>query len=857
VKQLGIAAKKSAFLSVVVGAAIFGSGSPREGGWAFAATVTCTPSTTTTCPSITSTGQNHPKWTTAAPYTPVPTRQPPVPGNYSVIVSNDLGMHCADFDARIATILPLFNVLHAQIISKGTQPTILDSSKVSVKYSATYNPADPVTSVVPSASTASVAGTLAPNGSVFKSNFWDNVAAWKSFYPLNVPLASYFPSIGSATGAKNYDVGLPVPDLYSLYLAPTSSLVINQETNPDVTAFTYKSTTPLLHIPNTVTTKPYDSTLSAPGNVPQLFKTFEPSFPVFSKNFGASFGYVAQNTKWFAAEGIPAIPFDDYGRENPFPLMHVEAALVTTPNTALASTDVVTPVGGETNCKNCHLPTSAGGNGSATKRTGITWMTPANDPAFANGAQTGTVPKWVAEEWAADINILMLHDNLHPLTSGQLAGKALYTGFNATTGRATNKPVACQTCHYTPALDLTQAGPQGTDKDPAGLVVSTTTAIPDGLMQQSHETMSRVMHYSHSLKTDLAGKPSFSTMPPPPRPTAPAYVDPITKKAEPVSSSTWVALDGSCYQCHPGERTKCLRGPMYSEASTVCQDCHGNMAQIGNDFSKNILNPGGTFITKADFYTNAATPRVPWLNEPTCGSCHTGDANSNFAQTPPTGKTVIPASKANVADSIRLLQAYFSNDANAKPIIPTNKRFAEPAVTSPAAATGNAAAAGNPQLFRLSVDKHGGVFCEGCHGATHAEWPVGDGSANYNDNLAATQLQGHSGKITECNTCHTGTSMSASLNGPHGMHPVGSNGFSASWTSGHGDFAEHNITECKACHGTKGEGTVLGVVAVERANLKCKQTMPGAPPCQNEKITLPANYKVTCNTCHQNYVTNP
>ncbi len=791
--------------------------------------------------SITSTGQNHSKWTN---YTPVPSR-PLVgdKGSYSLLAANDLGMHCADFDARVVTILPLFNVIHAQVILKGSRPTILDSTKVTVKYSATSNPLDPVKAVTPSASTPGAAGTLAPDGSVFKTNFWDNIDVYKSFYPANVPLANYFPSITSPSGAKNYDVGLPVPDVYALYLGG-GSLIINQQTNPSVTAFTYQPTTPLLHIPKSVATAPYAST----GNAPQLVKTYEPSYPAFSGNFGTSFGYVAPNTKWFSAEGVPTVAFDDYGRENPFPLLRIEAATVAAPTKTVASTDVVSPVGGETNCKTCHLPIPSGGNGGATKRSGIRWMTPDDDPAYAKGASSGKVPTWVAEEWAADINILKLHDYLHPLGQGALAGKQLYTGFNAVTGKA-NKGVACQTCHYTPALDLTQAGPQGTDAAPAGYVASATTAIPDGLMQQSHESMSRVMHYGHSLKTDLAGNPSFASMTPPPRATTPAAYP-----GAPISTNTETALENSCYQCHPGKRTKCLRGPMFSGASSVCQDCHGSMAQIGDDFSKNVLTGGG-FVAKADFYTNAATPRVPWLNEPGCGSCHTGDANSNFATTPPAGHTVVPASSANVNDSIRLLQAYFADDANAKPIVPTNKRFAEPAVTSPAAAPGNAAAAGNPQLFRLSVG-HGGVFCEGCHGSPHAEWPVGDSSASFNDNLAATQLQGHAGKIIECNTCHTGTQMGATLAGPHGMHPVGDNGFSYDWTSNHADTARQNMNECKACHGATGLGAPLAEVATARTGLKCKTTGPraGMPVCTSEKINLPVGYVVTCDTCHVNPV---
>lgn len=789
--------------------------------------------------SINSTGQG--RASNSSTTVPLQSKTPGgVAGNYSVMVSNDLGMHCADFDTRIATILPLFNVLHAQIIKKGSQPTILDNSSVSVQYSAVSNPSDPVGSLTPSKSAASF-GTLAPNGSVFKTNFWDNISAYKSFYPSNLQLSSYFPSITSTSGAKNYDVGLPVPDVYTAYLSANGGLVVNQQTNPSVTAFSYQASTPLLHLPSLVSSSPYTA------NKPQPFRTFEPSYPVFSGYFGSSFGYVAQNTKWFAAEGIPMTPFDDYGRENPFPMMRVEAISKTTPTTKYASTDVVVPISGETSCKSCHLPSGAGGDGTATKTTyGISWVTAANDPAYKNGQSTGTVPRYVAEEWAADINILKLHDYLHPL-SGNLDKRKLFNGYDTQTGKpvdalgAPSKGIACQTCHYTPALDLAQLGPQGSDGSPAGNQADyawpdpATKVIPDGLMQTTHETMSRVMHFAHGMKASVA------TMPAPPR---------ALTSTGAISSSTQQALENSCYQCHPGKRTKCLRGAMYSEAGSVCQDCHGSMAQIGDDFSRDVVKNGASaWIARSDYYTSASTPRVPWLNEPTCGSCHTGDANSNFAKSPPGGHKVIPASSAttSVDDSIRLLQAYFSDDVNAKPIIPTNKRFAEPVVLS-------GAAAGNPQLFRLSVDSHGGVFCEGCHGATHAEWPAGDGSTQVNDNVAANQLQGHTGKIMECNTCHTGTSMGNTLKGPHGMHPVGNNGFSAAWVNGHEDFAERNIAECKACHGTNGLGTVLSEVAVDRVGLRCEHTGPRAdsPPCTNGKITLKKNYKVTCDTCHEN-----
>ncbi len=63
---------------------------------------------------------------------------------YTVFAINDLGMHCGDFDTRISSILPPFNVLHAQVIQKGSEPTILgEDDGISVIYSASSNPFDP------------------------------------------------------------------------------------------------------------------------------------------------------------------------------------------------------------------------------------------------------------------------------------------------------------------------------------------------------------------------------------------------------------------------------------------------------------------------------------------------------------------------------------------------------------------------------------------------------------------------------------------------------------------------------------------------------------------------------------------
>jgi hypothetical protein len=709
-------------------------------------------------PSSNSTSQGR----SAGLYTPVPEQPFGGDGRHRIVVANDLGMHCADLDTRIASILPPYNVLHAQVISIAAKPKLLADRLVGVVYSAASNASDPASSTSP---------VVAADGSVFKSNFWDVVAkAYGPFYPPGA-LAPFFPTTPQRT-----DIGLPVPDLEQFYLG-SGKLVLNQQTMPSVTKLTLDPTT---HVPITLRTKPYVA------NVPQPFKVFEQSWPLF-ENF--RFGYVANNTNWFAAEGIPMATFDDIGRWNPFPLLRVQAVDKGTGKT-LASLDAVIPVSGETNCKTCHLP-FPDGNGLATGKIARP-KGPAHDPSF------GHVPAWVSEEWAADVNMVRLHDKLH--------GTKLFTGFDPKTGVAST-PVACQSCHYTPALDLLQKGPQS-----AG-----------GLGQGSNQSMSRVMHNGHGSLT-IGGRDLFPMMPPPD--------DPRRKNSgpNPINAFTQKTLEASCYQCHPGKLTQCLRGVMYNVAGAVCQDCHGQMTQVGDDFSRN--QPGGRFVIRSDFYGNPRTPRVPWLNEPTCGSCHTGDATSNLTRMPGT----IPAS-----DKIRLLQAYLAGSPKATPILPSNMRFAEPRVAS-------GPARGNPQLFRLSVDAHGGVFCEGCHGSTHAEWPVRD--ANANDNVAAMELQGHAGKIVECATCHKGL-LGLTLAGPHGMHPVGNNGYSANWAANHSDYVDgHGLNGCKACHGVHGEGTVLATVAIDRPNLPCAEG--GGPLCRAGRVTLTAATKVGCNICHAN-----
>ncbi len=685
--------------------------------------------------SINSTSQNR----SSLPQAAVSEQPSAQQAGYQILAANDLGMHCGDLDQRVASILPPFNVLHAQVVQRGRVPRILDQSQLEVVYSAASNAQDPA-----------LANPVTPM--VYKTNFWDknprtgNPIGFDAFDP-------YYPPSILKLFALSSDAGLPVPDLQRLYFGD-GQLAADQQEMPS-------STTPFV-------TQPYAA------NVPQPFALFYKSFPFFMK---FAFGYSLTGINWFSAEGIPMTPFDDMGRQNPYPLLRVQARAVSgntlglAAGTVVSSLDTVTPVAGEVSCGNCHL-SAPYGNGMATG--GITVAVPSDDPLY------GQVPPAVSTEYAFDLNILRLHD----VRNG--------------TNLQSSTPVSCQRCHYTPALDLAHVGP----------------ADVNGRQQTTHRSFSRVMHGYHG---------SLGIFPEMPGPNG---------RAAAVRDEV---LNQTCYQCHPGRTTKCFRGAMYN-AGQACQDCHGNMAQVGNDFSGAVsASSPGKFVVAGNFYTSAQTPRVPWANEPLCQSCHTGDVLRNLTASSNVVKS---------GDGIRLVQAYRTGDTMAKPIVATNRRFAE-----------NQTGSGSTTkqvLYRLSHG-HGGIFCEGCHGSTHAEWP--NATANANDNVAATQLQGHDGKLMECRTCHGANTFTVDdfrgnfdsngwMKGPHGMHPVND----SMWIDKHHDVFEDNRTpagNCQACHGSQLQGSPLAKVAADRTFR-----------VEDRTVTVRKGTQVGCTLCHENPLTH-
>ena len=735
--------------------------------------------------------------------------------NYKVLAANDLGMHCADIDDQIFSILPPFNVVHAQVIKMGDNPRLMtpaNDPSISMVYSAASNPDDPILDnnnpTMPAAlnppapflentnrASISINSTSQNDLSIgiLKSNFWDN--------NLNTNHPIGFDSYDNIffglldPNSLVYDMGLPVPESMALpgCLSTPATCNFAQQSLPGLSERFVQ-------------------------NAPKNFSRFDNDVNFFSSVLNSPLGSIIEQANWWSADGIPMLPVDDAGRSNPYPLMRIQAKKN---GLTLASSDIVLPVASEADCQNCHAQMIDCADMSLSA---LIQNDSCNESAISPTLKTQTVfevtsmddaPGLNADQQllnAAKINILRLHDVKHG-TSYPAQWGSCDAASNAENASAWNTncltkrtPIQCSQCHYSPALDLAQLGP----KDD---VTNQVFQVDVGL------SMSSVMHKFHGQYLDL-----FPDMPAPNNPlrkrSALSNGFPNAQTGQSVEN---YVLQETCYQCHPGKRAQCLRGAMAS-GGVVCQDCHGEMADVGHDFTS-----GGS--------------RVPWASEPKCQSCHTGDArNKNH-----------PAGAIVAQDGIRLMQA-FVNNANS-PIQSPTSRFAE-----------------NESLYRLSGNKntasskqgHGGVMCEGCHGSTHAIWP--NENVNANDNIAAIQLQGHTGTIMECRTCHT-ESLRLSQNGPHGMHdvsPVSNNNGQIDpnirrtyWNREHEDVSR---STCKSCHGNDGLGTVLSKTAADRT-LACDKT--GLNGCvrvttstgkRRKMMFVPKGTEIRCNMCHRNRI---
>jgi len=248
-----------------------------------------------------------------------------------------------------------------------------------------------------------------------------------------------------------------------------------------------------------------------------------------------------------------------------------------------------------------------------------------------------------------------------------------------------------------------------------------------------------------------------------------------SKHARVTDPSNNMTLDDSnnrsaCYSCHPGAETECLRGAM------------GNAKDSNGASTMQCQSCHGTMSEVGN------SARDGWMDEPNCQVCHQNSERHTSA--------LVNGSLRDVLDD----------------------RFA----TQP-----NTPSAG-VSLYRYSTG-HGDLQCSSCHGSTHAIFPSGHAA----DNIISQQIQGHSGTIAECTSCHT-TVPRTTTGGPHGMHSVGQ-----SWVEDHEDVAEDNPSQCKSCHGSDYRGSVLSKTFSARTF-----------DADHKTQTYTAGQEVTCYDCH-------
>ena len=429
----------------------------------------------------------------------------PQAGDYVLLAANDLGMHCADQDHQVFSILPPFNVVHAQVIQKGYSPVLMNDEGIDVEYLATYSATDPV-------APGSINTTNATAPGIFKTNFWDLVPGldnpvsgmsggksvggevYDLLYPsvlaaawLDPPLdlrdecidpsaPAGCPSILNLFEPLTMDVGIPVPDGHEL---ASGRLVTIQQAMP------------------------------GSSNTPQKFERFDESIGFFT---GFDFGSVLPERNWWAADGIPILPVDDSGRGNPYPLMKVRA-LDRESDLTLAELDVVLPVAAEADCQNCHaesfdcqderLPDRVFSN--QCNESGLQSLDPFTEVMTLDNAPGANVEQQLYN--AAKINILRLHDkkygDLYTAADGseRICDPSSDPGNHCLDSR---RYIQCSQCHYSPALDLTQGGP-----------IDEAEQGPDGRQQTRHRSMSNVMHGFHGRLPLFEGEALFPAMPAP------------------------------------------------------------------------------------------------------------------------------------------------------------------------------------------------------------------------------------------------------------------------------------------------------------------------------------------------------
>lgn len=576
--------------------------------------------------------------------------------------------------------------------------------------------------------------------------------------------------------------------------------------------------------------------------------------------------------KLFKADGLALFPTDDKGRHNAYPLMRVQAKAN---GKVLATSDAVTAVSTEFHCAECHTYGKIGADQAVYNQIKKDIQNSLAGSAKAKYKQhLYQIPEFVKPksssrtdiEQASLINILELHDFTYGL---------------AKINRTPNKPwPGDHTKLLDSAMGLTQNCGSWCHRSQPKVDKTWGPMTPEQVTGGSCPELANALHNTHGrmlgkMRPDYTGTIERDAV------TGGFKLVDLSKKPDSLHPVLLKTVDGgkpdgSCFFCHQGKQDKYQRDVM-STAGVNCIDCHGDTPVLAGASAMASRGTGNNPPDANSGKEIKSFPVHPYLDGlPSCGSCHTGHGDEPVlrrAYDMTTEKFVkLPAKRERFAENFapRVEEVSISGNSVYQPIKTASGKgkSCPPGTFKEDLKVGvNVCERG---LFKESLDKHASIPCASCHGSAHSIWPNANPYAN--DNVTATQIQGHPGTIVECKACHTtdafkdGKVNSVSglsfpknmLAGPHNMHPVNDPYW---WKSSDGksaDYGAHAVwakklgvagepDQCSSCHGKDHKGTRLSKTPVDRTFVNHFNT-------QGRDITSTVSIKagtpVSCGACH-------
>ncbi len=722
---------------------------------------------------------------------------------------------------------PQVNNINATVYEKARKPVVLGSDKIELKYSATSNPADPIgANSINSTSQNWPVGTPLMQATLQKSDFFE----------------AYVPPASASLDEDSQSYSFS--DFLYLYrfIAGTEDTANNTGTAAPLSSQGYL-------IPElaseSVADEGYHSTKLNPPTNPDHGRYMPGIAAPYATNDPQPFSNYDHNDSAFAAQMLPLTDIDDTGRINPYPLFRIEARDADV-NFPVSTTDIVANSGRDLHCRECHAKGKIGASSNAR--------------LYNDGHQHGGISRSFYEpksdsiydqEYAAIGNIVHIHP-AYGIKGAEDKGNEK-TDANGALVVGRNGPATCNNtgCHSSAIMRTPYK--QGLHTPSTSSPLSTDMHRDHGQMQYN-ANKDDILRDSHGKRVRLDPAKIWDSK-----------TGSIPNSLFPVKDPNGkiLPMEENCLKCHGGMREQCYRDRMYT-AGVTCYQCHGDMLAVGNSFKKSTPSADDNSY------------REPWLDEPDCASCHTGNANRGKTGTDGFFSGGVMRTAFDESDPS-------ATSRPADPFNPDQIRFAIPVA---AMDIGDAERSDSgkfipfttkTRLFRAGKDNHGQVACAACHGAAHSIWPNRDPNAN--DNVTAFQLQGHSGPITECFVCHTADSFAkfedldegvkaidakiGILGGPHNMHPVDDPNW---WKQAVGDIVDstpnqpkrkgiikggwHNDyakiagrageDQCSACHGNDHLGTRLSKTPVDREFVNEK----------GKKIKVKAGTQIGCQLCH-------